>query len=116
MVDTMVEIDQRWDRLRHLAAHMDHPEKTANEATLLWEQFREAQRLPESAKLGKSFRTDMAKSEQAALRLRDMLAADAKGAKLPAPDLQSAIDGVAKSCKNCHESYRDSTVAHSSRP
>jgi protein tyrosine phosphatase (PTP) superfamily phosphohydrolase (DUF442 family) len=109
LVDTMVEIDQRWDRLRELLEHKDQADKTASEVTLLWEQFREAQRLPESAALGTPFQSDMARSEQAALHLRDMLTARSKGAELSATNLRRAVDGVATSCKNCHESYRNST-------
>jgi hypothetical protein len=108
MVDTMVEIDQRWDQLKALAVHLDSPNKAASEAVLLWEQIREAQRLPESANLGKSFQAKMTKSEEAALRLRMILAAHVKGEKLSAPNLRGAMDEVAKSCKRCHEAHRDS--------
>jgi protein tyrosine phosphatase (PTP) superfamily phosphohydrolase (DUF442 family) len=78
MVDTMVEIDHRWDQMKALSAHLDDPDKAASEAVLLWEQIREAQRLPESAKLGNSFQSEMKKSEDAALRLRTLLAAQCK--------------------------------------
>jgi protein tyrosine phosphatase (PTP) superfamily phosphohydrolase (DUF442 family) len=113
MVDTMVEIEQRWDLLKKLAGKSDSRAKTASEAVLLWEQFREAQRLPESAKLGKAFQTEMTKSEQAALRLREVLAAHSKREATAPVDLRSALDGVAQSCKRCHETHRDSA---SSRP
>ena len=108
MVDTMVEIDHRWDQMKALSAHLDDPDKAASEAVLLWEQIREAQRLPESAKLGQPFQSEMKKSENAALRLRTLLSAQAKGEVLSAPTLRAAMDEVATSCKRCHESHRDS--------
>lgn len=108
MVDTMVEIEQRWDGLKKLTSKLDDPKKTASEAVLLWEQFREAQRLPESVKLGKSFQDEMANSEQAALRLREILSAHAKSGSATPPNFRAEMDEIAKSCKSCHDAHRNS--------
>jgi hypothetical protein len=114
MVDTMVEIEHRWDRIRKLALNSNDRATMTSEAVLLWEQFREAQRLPESTALGEAFQAEMTKSEQAAVRLREALASHLKSGAIGAPvDLRSALDGVAQSCKHCHEVHRDSA---SSRP
>jgi protein tyrosine phosphatase (PTP) superfamily phosphohydrolase (DUF442 family) len=112
MVDTMVEIEQRWDRLKKLAAKSEDRAKMASEAVLLWEQFREAQRLPESAQHGAEFQATMAKSEKATLRLREVLAAHAASGATASPvDLRLALDSVARSCTRCHEAHRDSASA-----
>jgi protein tyrosine phosphatase (PTP) superfamily phosphohydrolase (DUF442 family) len=111
MVDTMVEIDQHWDRLNALTSKMDSPEKAASEAVLLWEQFREAQRLPESARLGNAFQDEMSKSEKGAQYLRELLSAHAKGGELSAPNLRGALDEIAQSCKRCHQDHRDSNTS-----
>lgn len=108
LVDNMVDIDTRWDRLRKLTTKLEDPAKTASEATLLWEQFREAQRLPESARLGEPFQAELAKSEQAALKVRDILAAHAKSETGVPSNLRAAMDEVAQSCKHCHETHRNS--------
>jgi protein tyrosine phosphatase (PTP) superfamily phosphohydrolase (DUF442 family) len=112
MVDTMVEIEQRWDRLKKLAAKSEDRARMVSEAVLLWEQIREAQRLPESAEHGDKFQETMAKSEMAALRLREILAAHAASRATATPaDLQPALDAVAQSCTRCHEAHRDSASA-----
>jgi cytochrome c556 len=103
MVDTMVEIEQRWDRLKQLAGELNTASSAASEAVLLWEQFREAQRLPDTARLGKEFQAQMNHAEEAANRLRDTL----KARPLAHGDLLKSIADVAQSCKTCHQSYRD---------
>jgi cytochrome c556/protein tyrosine phosphatase (PTP) superfamily phosphohydrolase (DUF442 family) len=103
MVDTMVEIEQRWDRLKQLTGELDTASSAAGEAVLLWEQFREAQRLPDTARLGKEFQAQMNHAEEAANRLRDTL----KARPLAHGDLLKSISDVAQSCKTCHQSYRD---------
>jgi protein tyrosine phosphatase (PTP) superfamily phosphohydrolase (DUF442 family) len=115
MVDTMVEIENRWDGLKKLTTKLEDPAKSASEAVLLWEQLREAQRLPDSARLGDAFQSDMAKSEQAALRLREILSAHANGGSGTPPNLRQALDEVAQSCKHCHEAHRDSIAANRPR-
>jgi protein tyrosine phosphatase (PTP) superfamily phosphohydrolase (DUF442 family) len=115
MVDTMVEIENRWDGLKKLTAKLEDRTKTASEAVLLWEQFREAQRLPESAQLGEAFQADMAKSEQSALRLREILSAHAKSGGATPPNLREALDEVARSCKHCHEAHRNAIAANRPR-
>jgi cytochrome c556/protein tyrosine phosphatase (PTP) superfamily phosphohydrolase (DUF442 family) len=99
LVDTMVEIDQRFDHLKELVKASDT--KAPSEAVLLWEQIREAQRLPEAAKHGEKFMDKLEKSEQAARTLADVLKAS------PADDVRMAMDRVAHSCAGCHKEYRD---------
>jgi len=115
MVDTMVEIEGRWDRLKSLSTKLDDRSKCASEAVLLWEQFREAQRLPDSTRRGDVFRADLAKSEKAALHLREILATPTDASVETPPNLRDALDEVAQSCKRCHEAHRDPGASNHSR-
>jgi hypothetical protein len=101
LVDTMVEIDQRLDRLKELMKTSDM--KARSEAVLLWEQIREAQRLPESAKHGQKFMDKLRQSEEAARSLSDAL----KSAPIGAGDPRTAMNRVIHSCASCHKEYRD---------
>ena len=103
MVDTMVEIEQRWDRLKGLASKAGIAPDAATEAVLLWEQFREAQRLPDTARLGKRFQAEMNHSEAAAARLREAL----KSNPIAHDDIRKAMAEISDSCKTCHQAFRD---------
>lgn len=114
LVDAMVETDERWEHLKAVRAAgykppPDHPDiDPANEAVILWERYREAQRLPESAKHGGDFidRLNAAELEaKEAERLLRLYATD------PKPEfigrLNRAFDAIAESCISCHREYRN---------
>ena len=112
LVDTMVQVDQRWDHLK--AAHKagwavpkDFPDiDPPHEALILSELFREAHR-PGGAAAGRpaDLLTRLAEAEsqaqtlEAALRRDDRFAADA------------AAKSLESSCTACHDRYRDPPLA-----
>lgn len=114
LVDSMVGVDERWENLKAVRAAgylppKEHPDiKPANEAVILWELYREAQRLPESEKHGADFVARFKKAEEEvkdAERLLRLYAGDAQ------PDLRAQLDksfdAMAKTCSSCHKAYRD---------
>jgi hypothetical protein len=114
LTESMVEIDNRFDNLKAIraagyAAPKEHPDlKPANEAGILREHYREAQRLPETAKLGEDFvkRFKAAEAEaQAVEALLNEFAANAKPETRA--QLNQAFDALAKACSTCHKAYRD---------
>lgn len=115
LVETMVEVDERWDHLKQVRAAgyqvpREHPDlKPAHEAVMLWEHYREARRLPESARRGADFidRLAMAEAEaHEAERLLRLFAAEPKDELRP--KLDQAFDAIGKTCSSCHLSHRDS--------
>jgi hypothetical protein len=114
LVDAMVGIDERWEHLKAVRAARyqapnDHPDiQPVNEAVILWEHYREAQRLPESARKGDDFiqRLKNAESEvKEAERLLRFYASD----RNPAIRLRldSSFDSIGKTCASCHKAFRD---------
>ncbi|HWN94917.1 MAG TPA: hypothetical protein VNT99_07780 [Methylomirabilota bacterium] len=114
MVDAMVGIDERWEHLKAVRAAgyqapPQHPDiKPANEVVILWEQYREAQRLPDAAPHGTEFieRLKSAETEaKEAERLLRLFAADPKADTRA--QLDKTFDAMAKSCSSCHKAHRD---------
>lgn len=114
LVDAMVGIDERWENLKAVRAAgylppKNHPDiKPANEAVILWEHYREAQRLTDATHHGKDFvaRLKTAEDEvKEAERLLHLYAADSK------PDLRAQLDksfdAIGKTCASCHKAFRD---------
>jgi hypothetical protein len=114
LVDAMVGIDNRWDNLKAVRAAgykapKEHPDlQPANEAVILWEHYREAQRLPDTIRHGASLVEHFAMAEtevKEAERLLRLWAAEAK------PDtraqLDKAFEAMAKTCAACHKANRD---------
>ncbi|MFO0909699.1 MAG: hypothetical protein U0794_15360 [Isosphaeraceae bacterium] len=115
LVETMVEVDARWDRLKALPVRPYRaPEQTpgldpAQDATLLAEAFRESARFKSAADRGSRLTAGLvsAADEADALararraRPRQPQAVDRK------TDAQHAIDRVAARCKSCHQTERD---------
>jgi hypothetical protein len=114
LVDAMVGIDERWEHLKDVRAAgyqspKNHPDiQPANEAVILWEQYREAQRLPEAIQLGTDFIRKLKAAEeevQEAERLLRLSASD------PSAELRHRLDrsfeAVGKSCASCHRDFRD---------
>ena len=122
LTDTMVGVDERWDHLKAVRvagynAPKDNPDiEPANEAVILWEHYREAQRLPDSAHHGTDF-IDRLKAAEAQVKeaeyLLKMYAAD------PKPDIRARLDksfdAIGKSCSSCHKTYRDAAGIKSSK-
>jgi hypothetical protein len=113
----MVEIDNRWDHLKAIRAAgygvpKEHPDiKPANEAVILWEHYREAQRLSDAAHRGTNFITLLKTAEAEAKEAERLLRAFAGQ---PAPEIRAQLDrnfdAMAKSCAACHKGHRDKSV------
>jgi hypothetical protein len=122
LIEAMVGVDERWENLKKVrtAGYLspeDHPDiRPANEAVILWEHYREAQRLPDTVQLGTDlvarFKTaeDEAKEAERLLRL---FANDQK------PDvraqLDKSFDAMQKTCASCHKAFRDVSGIKSSK-
>src|ERR1051325_4899404 len=105
LVDSMVSIDQTFDRmktLRRAAASASPDNHLLNEATLLREHFREAQRLAEAKKRGAQFMKDLAATENQASAFEDALSSSTD--RIAA---DRAFSALANSCAACHRTYRD---------
>jgi hypothetical protein len=110
----MVEVDETWERLKAVrAAGYQAPERhpdvaPANEAVMLWERYREAQRLPDAAQLGPSFIEGLRVAEEEANEAERLLRLYLSE---PKSELREALDKafgmMSKSCVTCHESHRD---------
>lgn len=101
LVDAMVAIDERYDALK---AAQKNGWKTAaeNEATLLWEHFRELARNDDTLKRSDDFRSKLAEGETAADRLRAALKSPGDFEKADA-----AFEAVAQNCSACHKAQRN---------
>jgi hypothetical protein len=114
LVDAMVEIDERWDHLKAVRAAdygvpKQHPDlKPANEAVILWEHYRETQRLPDAAHHGTDFIARLKTAENEAKEAERLLRLFASE---PGPEtraqLDKTFDAMAKTCATCHKAYRD---------
>src|SRR5690606_20565334 len=80
LIDSMVGVDERWENLKEVRAAgyrapPDHPDiQPANETVILWEHYREAQRLPDviakGADMVERFKTAEAEAKEAERLLR----------------------------------------------
>jgi hypothetical protein len=114
LVDAMVGIDERWDHLKAVRKSgyqksQDHPDiESAHEAVILWEHYREAQRLPDAAQHGAKFIDLLKAAEAEAKQAETLLRAFAIE---PTPDtrarLDKTFDAITQSCGACHRTYRD---------
>lgn len=108
LVETMVEIDAHFDWLKKSQkafwktppGHADI--SPAHEATILWEQFREMARTPDTATRPQDYRTKLTEAERAADDLRELLAKGAEGTTL-----DEALKRSSQTCAACHKSYRN---------
>lgn len=114
LVDAMVAIDEQWDHLKAIrkaeyGVPPAHPDvQPANEAVILGEHFREAQRLPEAAKRGADF-VDRLKAAEAAAKEVETLLRQYAGKPTPEvrTQLDRSLDAANQSCATCHKRYRD---------
>jgi hypothetical protein len=108
LVDTMVVIDglHDWLEKSQKAGWKSPPRQAdispAHEGTILWEEFREMARTPDSTHRPPDFRRELADAEQAAARLRNLMTSHA-----PAEVLDAAFKQVTQSCTACHKAYRN---------
>ena len=118
LVELMVAVDERWEHLKAVRkagyrVPKEYPDIVpAHEAVILWEHYREAQRLPESVRLGEKFVALLKTAEGEAKETEQLLrqfAAD------PKPEIRVRLDkyfaALGQSCSSCHKSYRDVTDA-----
>jgi protein tyrosine phosphatase (PTP) superfamily phosphohydrolase (DUF442 family)/cytochrome c556 len=109
LIDAMVAIDDHFMALKDSQkngwkAPAGNPDATpAHQATLLWEQFRELARTPDTAKRSDDYRKHLADSEKAADILRTALKAN-----VPDPvALEAAFKSATQSCSACHKAFRN---------
>jgi hypothetical protein len=109
LVDAMVAIDETFDRLKTLrsAPVSATPDNhLLNEATLLREHFREAQRLEDSQKRGATFMNGLASAENRASAFEESLTSSAEQARV-----DRAFSELSNSCASCHRAYRDKPIS-----
>ena len=114
LVDSMVGIDNTWEHLKAIRtaqyqAPTVHPDmQPSNEAVILWEHYREAQRLPEAKKHGADFIERLKSAEDDAKTTEQLLR---EFAAKPSADvrarLDASFDAIGKSCASCHKAYRN---------
>jgi protein tyrosine phosphatase (PTP) superfamily phosphohydrolase (DUF442 family) len=114
LVDLMVRLDGRWDRLKAARASgfravPDAPDgDPAHEALQVLELLREAARLHDARFEEETFRRDLADAERRAADLHEALKARPSPAEPGRPDpAEAAFAAVAKSCTGCHARSRD---------
>lgn len=115
LVEAMVDIDERWDHLKAVRAAgyqapKQHPDiNPANEALMLWERYREAQGLPESARHGTDFIERLKTAEIEARKVEQWLRLFTTEPKREIREhLDKTFDGMGHICASCHKAYRDS--------
>jgi len=114
LVDSMVAVDNTWENLKSIrTAGYQTPRnkpdlKPANEAVILWEHYREAQRLPESAHHGKDFIALLEKAESETKNAERLLRTFAASPTAEIRTrLDASFDAIAKNCSACHRQFRD---------
>lgn len=122
LTDAMVGVDERWDHLKAVrAAGYKTPKESpdivpANEAVILWEHYREMQRVPEAVKHGTAFIDRLKAAEAEAKEAERLLRAFAAD---PKPEIRAQLDksfdAIAKTCSSCHKTYRDADGIKSSK-
>jgi protein tyrosine phosphatase (PTP) superfamily phosphohydrolase (DUF442 family) len=110
--ESMVHVDEQWDKLKLIQAAAWHPPKghpdisPAHEALMLVEQFREAARLPEVQKRPEDFRKWLDEALKNAEKLEAVLTSKKDGG----PDTSAAemaFRATGATCARCHSKYRD---------
>lgn len=108
LVEAMVTIDEHFSRLKSSQkAGWKTPPGQADispphEATMLWEQFREMARTPDTAKRPEDYRIKLSDGQRTADALRKLLRESADNAKVDA-----AFKVATQSCSACHKKYRN---------
>ena len=109
LVDAMVTIDSHVDYLKAAGTNgwkalSNHPDRTpGQEATLLWEQWRELARHLDTAKRPDAYRGLLTRAEKSSAELAAIL-------KMPEPDrarADASLRALSKTCTDCHKPYRN---------
>ncbi len=109
LVEAMVAIDEQFDALKDAQTAgwktpSEHPDASpTHRATLLWEQFRELVRTPDTAGRADDYRKHASDSEKAASAILAAL----RAAPPNTPALDAALKSATQSCAACHEAYRN---------
>ena len=114
LIEAMVNVDERWEHLRAVQAAgyrppKEHPDiDPADEAVILWEQYREAQRLPDAARHGMDFIERLEHAEIQAKEAERLLRIfGTEPQRAVREQLDRTFTAMGKSCATCHKSYRD---------
>ncbi len=117
LVDTMVAVDGQWDHLKAIRkasyrAPSEQPDlDPPNEAVILSEHFREAQRLKAAADRGDAFLEKLKLAETRAKTLEQLLRRfQTDNSSAVRGELDKSTDAVGKSCAACHKVYRDPSL------
>jgi hypothetical protein len=121
LIDTMVDVDSRWDELTAFRKNgfkpsAKHPDfQPTDEAALLFEDFREAQRLPEAKERGSDFLHRLHDAEIKAQAVHDLLAIPVKNSENGASatdqeKLARAFENMSSACAACHKSFRNPSL------
>jgi len=108
LVDAMVAIDEHFDSLKKCqAAGWKTPLGAADispaqEATILWEAYKEIARTPDAAKRPEEFRVKLSDAEKSMDALRLLLQRSESSAAL-----DPAFQQAGQSCTACHKKYRN---------
>jgi len=109
LVDSMVAIDSHVDYLKAAGTNAwkalpNPPDRTPRqEATLLWEQWRELARHADTSKRPESYRNLLTQAEGSSAELAAVL-------KTPEPDrtrADASLRALNKACTDCHKAYRN---------
>lgn len=114
LVEAMVAIDESWEHLKAVRkagyqAPKEHPDlQPANEAVILWEHYREAQRLSDSIRHGTDFIARLKAAEDQAKEMERLLNSHSvKATPEIRADLDKAFGAMGRSCAACHKAFRD---------
>jgi hypothetical protein len=114
LVEAMVGIDEQWDHLKDIRnaayqAPKKHPDyDPPNEAVILWEHFREAQRLKEAKDRGNGFLEKLKIAEKRGHEIENLLrTTEADELGEGRSRLDNAMNAMNQNCLACHKSYRD---------
>ena len=109
LVDSMVAIDEVWDRLKAAQKSGAPASASARDAVLLWEHYREVQRLPECDRQTSAFREKLQSAETNAATLRTRAEAIPPVSRA---DFDAAFQAAAQNCVDCHKAHRDPAKHH----
>jgi hypothetical protein len=122
LVDAMVSIDEQWDHLRAISKASYRAPKDQrdldppNEALILWEHFREAQRLKESSDRGETFVETLQLAETRARELEQLLRRfTTDGSPQVCSQLDKSLEALGQTCAACHNAYRDAALSRAKK-
>jgi uncharacterized protein YdaT len=115
LMGAMVLIDERWDNLNQIKraeyrTPLNKPDLIpANEAVMLWEHFRESQRLPDVTSRGEDFLKRFKDAEVEAMELENSFRRfQLDPTQKNRVQVEKNFETVRKTCSTCHQTYRGS--------